>query len=74
MQLNARHMFLTINLYAVPVVRCTAGILKWSQSGSNELDCHTRKLLCLHRGLHPRADVDQIVHPQTPWGSWIEKC
>ena len=63
-QLNSRHMFLAINLYAVPVIRYAAGVLKWTKSCSNELDRKTRKLLCLHRGLHPRADVDRLYIPR----------
>lgn len=36
------------------------GVLKWTKSASDELDYKTRKLLCLHGELHPRADNDWL--------------
>ena len=44
-ELNARNKFLSVNSYAVPVIRYTVGLIKWPTSLLKAIDRQTRKLL-----------------------------
>jgi len=63
-ELNARNKFLSVNSYAVPVIRYTVGLIKWPTSLLKAIDQQTRKLLVLCRAHHPWADVDRIYLPR----------
>ena len=39
-------------------MRCGAGVLERRIDEPKELDRKTRKLLTMHKGLHPNSDVD----------------
>ena len=53
---------------ALPIIRYTAGIVHWPINVLEELDRQTRKLLTIHRGLHPRSDVDRLYLPRQKGG------
>ena len=36
------------------------GVLEWRFDELKELDKKTRKLLTMHKGLHPKSDVDRL--------------
>jgi hypothetical protein len=59
-ELSGRNKIISINTLAVPVVRYSAGIIKWTRHEIQELDRKTRKLLTIHRGFAMRADVDRL--------------
>ena len=63
-QLNSRNKFSALNAYCLPVIRYTAGIIKWTVDDLKVMDRKTRKLLTVHRGLHPRSDVDCLYLPR----------
>ena len=41
-------------------MRYDAGVLEWIFDKLKELDRKTRKLLTMHKGLHPKSDVDRL--------------
>ena len=59
-QLNSRNKFRAVNAYCLPIIRYTAGIVKWNVDDLRSMDRKTRKVLTMHRGLHPRSDVDRL--------------
>ena len=50
-----------INSWTVVIMRCGAGVLEWRLDEPKELDRKTRKLLTMHKGLHPNSDVDGLL-------------
>ena len=59
-QLNSRNKFRVLNAYCLPIIRYTAGIVKWNVDDLRTMDRKTRKLLTIHWRLHPRSDVDRL--------------
>ena len=41
-------------------MRYGAGVLEWRFDELKELDRKTPKLLMMHKGLHPKSDVDRL--------------
>ena len=41
-------------------MRYGSGVLKWRFDELKELDRKTRKLLTIHKGLHPKSDVERL--------------
>ena len=67
-QLTARNKITTINTLAVPVMRYSGGILKWTRLELQEIDRRTRKLITMHRGFAMRADVDRLYTSRNEGG------
>ena len=63
-KLNSGKIIKTINSWAVPVVKYTAGIIDWTQAELEDLDRKTRKLMSAHHALHPQSDVDRLYLPR----------
>ena len=59
-KLNGTNVVRAINSWAVALVRYSGGILQWTKKELDDIDRKTRKLLTMHGGLHPRADVDRL--------------
>ena len=66
--LSGRHKISAINTYTVPLIRYTAGIINWTNKKLHSLDTKTRKVITVHRGLHPRADIERIYLPRSMGG------
>jgi hypothetical protein len=58
--LNGMNTIKAINTYAIPTIRYTAGIVKWTENEIDALDRQTRKMMTQYRMHHPRADCDRI--------------
>ena len=71
-KLNGGNMVKAINTWAVPVIRYTAGVLKWTKEQMRELDRKTRKLLTMYGGLHPKADTDRLYVHRTEGGRGLK--
>ena len=50
----------TLKGVAVPLVRYLGPFVKWSREELKQIDQRTRKLLPMHKALHPRDDVDRL--------------
>ena len=59
-KLNSRNLIKGINAWAVPRVRYSGPFLKWTRDEVKQMDQRTRKLMTMHKALHPRDDVDRL--------------
>ena len=57
---NGQNIIKAINSWAVSVVRYSAPFLDWKKQEVQELDRHTKKLLTMHKALHPEGNVDRL--------------
>ena len=67
-ELNGRNKVEAINSLAVPVVQYSFGIIDWKISELKKIDTKTRKLLNMHKMLHPKADVERLYLPRRDAG------
>ena len=59
-KLNSRNLIEGINTGAVPLVRYSGLFLTWTRDELKQMDQRTRKLMTMHKALHPRDDVDRL--------------
>ena len=59
-KLNSRNLIKGINTRAVSLVRYSGPFLKWTRDELRQMDQRTRKLMTMHKALHPRDDVDRL--------------
>ena len=59
-KLNGGNVINAINIRAVATVRYGAGIINWNKGRLGKIDGQMRKLLNMHRDLHPRSFVDLL--------------
>ena len=50
--LNGKNKIQAINSYALPIIRCPAGIISWPVEEMQAADVKTRKLLTMRGGFH----------------------
>ena len=55
-------------------MRYGAGVLKWRFDELKELDRKSRKLLTMHKGLHPKSDVDRLYVSRKEGGRGLVGC
>ena len=46
------------------LVRYAGPFLKWTRDELRQMDQRTRKLMTLHKALHPRDDIDRLYVPR----------
>ena len=76
-KLNCGNTVKAINTWAVPVIRCSAGIVDWKKSELCNMDRKTRKVLHMYQALHPRSNVDRLYLPHSAGGKGLlilEEC
>ena len=56
----SRNLTKRINTMAVPLVRYSGPFSKRTREELQEMDQRTRKLMTMHKALHPRDDVDRL--------------
>ena len=59
-KLSGRNLIKGINTGAVPLVRYSGQFLMWTRDELKQMDQRTRKLMTMHKVLHPRGDVDRL--------------
>ena len=59
-KLSSRNLIKGINTWAVPLVRYSGPFLKWTREELKQMDQRTKKLMTMHKALHPRDDVDRL--------------
>ena len=59
-KLSSRNLIKGLNTWAVPLVRYSGPFLKWTRNELKQMDQRTRKLMTMHKALHPRDDVDRL--------------
>ena len=70
-KLNSRNFIKGINNWAVPLVRYSGPFLKWTRDELKQMDQRTRKLMTMHKVLHPRDDVDRLYVSRKEGGRWL---
>ena len=50
-----------INIWAIPIVRYSGSFLKCIREELQQMNQRTRKLMMMHKALHPRDDVDYYM-------------
>ena len=59
-KLFSRNLIKGINTGAISLVRYSEPFLKWTRDELTQMDKRTRKLMTMHKALHPRDDVDRL--------------
>ena len=59
-KLSSRNLIKGINTWAVCLVRYSGLFLKWTREKLKQMDQRLRKLMIIHKALHPRDDVDRL--------------
>ena len=59
-KLNGKYKIKAINSCAVAIMRYGAGVLEWRFDELKELHKKTQKLPTIHKGLHPKSDVNRF--------------
>ena len=59
-KLSSRNLIKGINSWAVPLVRYSGRFFKWTGEELKQMDQRTRKLMTMHKALHPKDDVDRL--------------
>ena len=76
-KLNGDNVINAINTRAAAIIRYGAGIIKWTKEELRNIDRKTRKLMNMHRPLHPQADVDRLYIKRAEGGRGmisVEDC
>ena len=58
-KLTCRNLIKGMNTWAVPLVRYSRPFRKWTRDELKQIYQRTRKLMKIHKALHPRDDVDR---------------
>ena len=59
-KLSSRNLIKGISTWAVLLVRYSGPFLKWTKDEFKQMDQRTRKLMTMHKALHPRDDVGRL--------------
>ena len=59
-KLSSRNLIKGINTWAVSLVRYSGPFLKWTRDELRQMDQRTRKLMTMHKALHPRDDFGRL--------------
>ena len=57
---SRRSFIKRINTWALPLVRYSGPFLKWTRDELKQIYQRTRKLMTMHKALHPREDVQRL--------------
>ena len=63
-KLFSRNLIKGINSWAGPLIRYSGPFLKWTRDELKQMDQRTRKIMTMHKVLHPRDDVDRLYVPR----------
>ena len=73
-KLNGRNKNIAINIWAVAILRYGAGIIERRAEELKDMDRKTRKLLTIHKSLHPKSDVDRLYVCRREGGRGLISC
>ena len=59
-KLCSRNLIKGINTWVVPLVRYSGPFLKCTRNELKQMDQRTRKLMTMHKTLHPRDNIDRL--------------
>ena len=70
-KLSSRNLIKGINTWAVPQVRYSGPFLEWTREELKQMDQRKRKLMTMHKALHPRDDIDRLYVSRKEGGSGL---
>ena len=70
-KLNSGNAVKTINSWAVPVIKYSAGIVDWENLEHRNMDRKNRKVLNMYQALHPRSNVGRLYLPHSERGKGL---
>ena len=70
-KLNSRNLIKGINTWSIPRVRYFVPFLKWTRDELKQMDQRTRKLMTMHKTLHPRYELDRQYDSRKEGGRGI---
>ena len=76
-RLNGGNLITAVNVWAVSVVRYTAGVLDWNATDLKKMDTKTRKLLTLNGAFNMRSNKDRLYMKRKVGGRGlisVEEC
>ena len=76
-KLSCRNLIKGINTWAIPLIRYSGPFVKWNREELKQMDQRTRKLMTMHKALHPRDVVDRLFVSRKEGGrglASIEDC
>ena len=59
-KLYEKNKVMALDTWAVSIMRCDAGILKWNKNELQKMDRKTRKFITMIKELHPRSNVARL--------------
>uniref|UniRef100_A0A2D4LXB3 Uncharacterized protein n=1 Tax=Micrurus spixii TaxID=129469 RepID=A0A2D4LXB3_9SAUR len=62
-KLSGGNTIKAINIWAIPVIRYTSGIVDWTQAELQAMDKKTRKIMTMN-ALHPHSEIDRLYLPR----------
>ena len=57
---SSRNLIKGINTWAVYLIKYSGPFFKWSREELKQMDQRTRKLMIMHKVLHPRDDINRL--------------
>ena len=73
-KLNGRNKIMALDTWAVSIMRCDAGILKWNKNELQEMDRKARKFMAMNKELHPRIDAAWLYVSRKNGGRGLTAC
>ena len=73
-KLNGRNKIMALDTWAVSIMRCDAGILKWNRNELQEMDRKARKFMAMNKELHPRIDAAWLYVSRKNGGRGLTAC
>ena len=67
-KLSSRNLIKGINTWGISLVRYLGPFLKWTSEELRQMDQRTRKVMTMHKALHPRDGVDRLYVPRKEGG------
>ena len=67
-KLSSRNFIKGIITWTVLLIRYSGPFLKWTRDELKQMDGRKRKLMTMHKALHPRDDVDRLYVPRKEGG------
>ena len=63
-KLNGNNIIEGINTWTIALLRYSAAVLDWTKLEKEELHSDTRKILTMHKVLHPREMRKSCIYPE----------
>jgi len=67
-ELSAVNKVRATQMFGLSVLQYSFGVLKWTRDELRVLDRTTRKIMNMHRSLHPQSSVDRLYMPRDQGG------